>query len=283
METGKTRKPKEERSIGYLCRVPSLDMPGYTSRSLAVMERIFHLSATDFQFFARPACFSRSPSKALKQLIEETNIQYWILQQAPLELQRWFQDKGIPAMIAGTAFEGIHLPHVDLDNAAVCRHAVGRLIARGRRIICYLAQSPVMAGDIRSESGFLDAIAGKDEIRGKVVRSDGTPDGVRRKIEAIFASKHPPDAFLVDKSSDAYTVVSPLSRMGIRVPKDVSVICRTESIDFPYMVPTIAHYSRNIPDVARRTAELALKLISGETVADKGVFLIPDFVQGESL
>ena len=274
---------KAQKSVGYLCSIPTLEMPGYASRSLAVMERIFHQSGIDFQIFARPGCYSRSPGKALKKLVGESNIEYWIVQQSPLEVQAWFQEKGIPAIIAGTTFEGINLPFVDLDNAAVCRHAVGRLIAKKRKNICFLATTPIFAGDIRSENGFMEAIRADKSVTGKVVRSNGTPDGIRQKVSTVLGAQRPPDAFLVDKSSHAYTVIGLLMTLGLRVPKDISVICRTESIDFQYMTPTVAHYSRNIPEVAGRIAELALKLVSGETVRDKGIFLFPDFVPGKSL
>ncbi len=283
LKAGKDRKPEKQRSIGYLCSISAPSMPGYISRNLAAIERIFHASGVDFKVFSRPGCFTRSPAKALKQLIEETNINYWILQQAPIEQQRWFKDNRVPAIISGSPFEEIGLPFVDLDNAAVCRHAVGRLIARKRKSICFLAQSPAFAGDIRSEAGFMEAVSAKKNLVGKVVRTDGTPENIRQKIKASLASKTPPDAFLVDKSSHAYTVVSLLMSKGIHVPKEISVICRTESIDFPYIVPSVAHYSRNIPEVAKRTAELALKLVNGQKVGDRGVLLIPDFVPGESL
>jgi LacI family transcriptional regulator len=258
-------------------------MFGYTSRKIAAIEHHLHQNELSFELFVRPGCYTKSPAKALETLIEETRIQFWILQGTNLEMQLWFQENHIPAIITGTRFDGIDLPYADVDNSAICRHAVGLLLAKKRKSICYLKSRNMLPGDIRSEHGFMKGINAHKTARGKIARCKDTPEGITNKLDAILESKNKPDAFIMDHPSQAFCIASYLLKKGFRVPEDISLICRTESHDFPFMQPSIAHYARNTHELATRTAELAIKLARGEPVEAKGILIIPDFVPGRSL
>lgn len=277
------RKPVRQLQVGYLSDTPTLELAGYYLRPIALMEHNFNSHGVSFKNFARPGCYNQSPTRQLKQLVADARVDCWILTRTNLAMQQWFEAEGIPAVVSGTTFEGINLPFVDLDNAAVCRHAVGRLCARGRKSICYLAQSPVTAGDMLSEAGFMAGIEAEGNVRARVVRSDGSPDNVRQKMEAIMQSKHAPDAFLIDKSSHAFTALSLLQQRGLNIPRDISLICRTESIDFPFLVPALTHYSRNLTEVAKRTCDIVMKLLKHEPVESGQTLLFPDFIPGQSI
>jgi len=278
-----TKVPAKQLCVGYLSDTPALELAGYYSRSIALMEQNFSRNGVGFKLLARSGCYNNSPDKQLGQLVADSGIDCWILQRTNLAMQLWFESQKIPAVVSGTAFNDIKLPFVDLDNEAVCRHAVGRLTAKGRKSLCYLAQSPLNAGDILSETGFMAGVKTAGGVRARVVRTDGTPERVRQKIESIMESKNPPDALLIDKSSHAFTALSVLQQNGYRVADDVSLICRTESIDFPFLSPALAHYSRNLTEVSKRTCDIVLKLLLHEPVESHKLLLFPDFIPGESI
>ena len=273
----------ETATIGYLCPVSTKDMFGYTSRKIAAIEHHIHQNKLSFELFVRPGCYTKSPVKALQTLMDETNIHVWMLHQTNLEMQQWFFHNHIPAIVTGTRFDGIELPYVDVDNSAACRHAVGLLSAKKRKSICYLKSNNALPGDIQSEQGFIEGIKAQYGAKGKIVRCNDTPNGIADKLEAIIESTNTPDAIIMDQPSQAFCTASFLLRRGFRVPEDFSLICRTESHEFQFMQPSIAHYSRNIHELARRTADLAIKLTKGEMVESKGILIIPDFVPGRSL
>ena len=278
-----TRTPAKQLCVGYLSDTPALELAGYYARSIALMEHNFSRLGVDFKLLARPDCYNSSPDRKLRQLLSDSGIDCWILQRTNLAMQQWFDSRKIPAVVSGTAFQEIKLPFVDLDNEAVCRHAAGRLTAKGRKSLCYLAQSPLTAGDMLSEAGFMAGVDTAPGVRARVVRTDGTPERVRQKLESIMQSRNPPDALLVDKSSHAFTALSVLLKKGYRVPDDVSLICRTESIDFPFLTPALTHYSRNLTEVAKRTCEIVMKLLRHEPVDSHKLLLFPDFIPGESI
>ena len=283
MSIGRTPAPTRRAAIAYLCPEPRLELPGYDFRATSLIESDLHRHEAEFQVVCRPSVFSRSPEIALQNLVQEYAVDCWILQRSTIKTQKWFEINNVPVVLAGSAFAGVQLPHVDLDNAAVCRHAVGRLVATGRRQLCYLADDVIRAGDLRSQEGFLNGLLAAPDADGRIVLTAGTTEAVRQKVSALMASVHPPDGFLVDRSRQAYTVLGHILQSGLKVPGDVSIICRTESVDFPAMVPSIAHYSRNLGNVAKRIAELALKCARGEPVERTGHLLFPDFIPGESL
>ena len=275
--------PAAKATIGFLSPESTKEMFGYSGRKIAAIEYHIHQKEIGFELHVRPGCYTKSPAKALKTLLEETQIKYWILQQTNLEMQLWFQKNQIPVVITGTRYDGIDLPYIDLDNASVCRHAVGLLMAKKRKSICYLTSSNPLPGDLLSETGFMQGIENGRGIRGKIARSNGTPEGIKRKLEAILESPYRPDAFIIDKSRHAFCVASYLLGKGYRIPDDFSLVCRTESLDFQFMNPSIAHYSRIIHELAKRTADWAIKLTHGENLDSRGALIIPDFVPGQSL
>lgn len=274
---------KEKPVIGFLCPNPTKEMFGHTSRKIAAIEYHIHQRDIGFELLVRPGCYTKTPAKALRALIEETQIKYWILQETNFQAQLWFQENGIPAVITGSRFDGIEIPFVDLDNAAVCRHAVGLFLAKKRRSLCYLTISDPLPGDLKSETGFTEGIKQGNGVHGKVARTKGTPEGICGKLDIILESSQPPDALLIDKTSHAFCVASYLLSKGYRIPNDIAIICRTESHDLQYMRPSIAHYSTSTEELAKKTAEQAIRLVNGDKIDLQGVSIIPEFVPGQSL
>ena len=282
-QTSGNGKSIEKPVIGFLCPTSTQEMFGHTSRKIAAIEYHIHQMDIGFELLVRPGCYTKTPAKALATLIEDTQIRYWILQSTNLQVQKWFQENNIPAVITGTRFDGIDLPFVDLDNAAVCRHAVGLLLAKKRNTLCYLSISDPLPGDLKSETGFMEGIKRGNGIRGKIARTNGTPDRICSKMDIILESRFPPDALLVDKASHVYSVASHLLGKGYRIPEDIAIICRTESHDFRYLRPSIAHYSTSTEELAKKTAEQAIKLVNGDKIESGGILIIPEFEPGRSL
>lgn len=90
----------------------------------------------------------------------------------------------IPAVITGTKFDGIDLPYVDMDNEAICRHAVGLLIARNRKSICFQTATHPQPGDLLSETGFTQGIHASQDVRGRIARCHLTQRAIRKRFRA---------------------------------------------------------------------------------------------------
>lgn len=280
-----TRKQssQEVSVIGLLCRRPVREMLGHTSRKVAAMEHVLHQKGFAFQVHARIGCFSVRPGKALETLVRESNVDVWILQETTHAMQKWFVQRKIPSLVSGTPYEGVDLPSVDLDNEAVCRHAVGLLLARGRRNLFFVTNRTTYAGDALAIEGFEKGIAASSSATGFILRHDGTPDGICKLLNHHFNSGKEPDGFIFNHSSESFTVMTYLLGKGYRIPEDLALVSRCQAMDFASLRPSMACYSRENDKVAKLTVDLAVKIARSQPIHKSEIKIIPAFIQGDSL
>jgi len=277
------RKQRKERAvIGLLSPLSAKDMIGTTSRKVAAISNLIFQKQMDFKLVVKPKCYNKSPHRSLKALVEEHPCDCWILQQTNQEMQQWFESNRIHAIVSGTRFEGTNLPFVDLDNKAICRHAVGLLLGRGRHHLCFVRHDRKLPGDQLSESGFLDATR-NSEATHSILTHNNDMKMLRIKLEERIAANPKLDAFLANDPTAAFCILTHLLRMGFKIPEDFAIVSRIEARYFHFTSPTMAYYTRPHEAMAKRLADLAIKLSQHETLVRRDHFLIPDFIPGESL
>jgi len=229
--------------------------------------------------------FRAKPGAALEKLVRQHPHGCWILLRATPGCQQWFARCGLPCLVAGTCHSGVDLPFRDLDHRAMCRHAVGTLLALGHRRVAFIAQKDRLAGDLESEAGFLEGMqrSRHPDATASVCEHDATTAGIVQSLERLLARKSPPTALLVANAYHALSVVSGLAALGRSVPRDVSVISRDEDPFLSFMVPEPARYEAIPQEFARSLLQPVLELLAGRTVSQRAVRLMPQFVRGASL
>ena len=92
-----------------------------------------YVTAMDLDFVALSdkRTGSQKPHKALESLVAQNPNSCWILFGSNAPTQKWFADKGIPAVLLGSCFTPGILHSIDQDMRATCRYAAGRLLALG--------------------------------------------------------------------------------------------------------------------------------------------------------
>ena len=95
----------------------------------------------------------------LEVLVRQLRPAGFVLTSTTQKMQRWFCDRGLPCLIAGSRHPGIDLPSVDVAYRAVCRHAAGQFLARGHVRLAFLNPDSGAAGELESEAGFNEALA----------------------------------------------------------------------------------------------------------------------------
>jgi LacI family transcriptional regulator len=229
--------------------------------------------------------FRASPAVALQRLVAKHAHGAWILTLSNEAIQRWFAERGVPCVVAGSVHAGLPLASRDLDHRAMCRHAAGVLLGLGhRRLALVIAQSR-LAGDLESEAGFDEGMRGTKQAGAEaaVCRHDGTVPGITNALRRLFERESPPTALVVANAYHYLTVVSRLAQMGRRVPQDVAVVSRDEDPFLSFLVPSPARYVVNPRAMARALLEPVLALSEGRAVAKPTVRLMPAFVRGESV
>ena len=229
--------------------------------------------------------YTQRPYKALESLIHEKSAACWVLFLATFQMQAWFADRGLPVVVDGSLHLGIHLPSVDLDYRAACRHAGGTLLAKGHRHIALLIENIRRAGDEESKTGFLESAQAMPGVSPQLTLAEhnGTVPAICAKVDTLLRLASPPTAFLVANSAHVLTVIGHLLRNQIRLPDNLALISRDDDPFLNYIVPTVARYSCSPVHFAGKVSRLILQLARGETVPHKRVLLMPNLIKGETL
>ncbi len=205
----------------------------------------------------------------------------WAICAVPLEVQRWFFENKKPALVLGSCFPGIKLPELDVDYAAVCRHAAMTLLELGHRRLAYLAPQRQFAGDLLSETGIVGATRG---CAADIIRHPGTPQGICRALEDYFARPAAPaSGFIVAGALPAITVAGWMISRGLRIPGDVSLVCRDDDQALGAFVPPIARYGVDNREYARLCAKILARMAEGGSHLSKSTRLMARFVPGGTL
>ncbi len=273
-------------TVGLLSPEPLHAMPPFVMLwldelrgQLAAAGHLLHVHA------GRTGFSSRNPSRALAAAVEDTPATVWMLYQATDAIKRWFAARQEPCMVVGSRVPGIDLPTVDRDYRAVCRHAVGLLAGRKLRRIALLIQQQQYGGDMESEAGFQEglAAAARRGVTGEVLRHNGTQAGICKRLDDMLQHSPRPEALLVARSGYALTALTHLLKRGIRVPRDIALLCRDDDSFLDSTVPRVSRYAVSPSTFAGRVFRMVMHLVKQGQVRGSDVRVMPVLVERESL
>ena len=238
----------------------------------------------ELKFLNYRNCYSERPERALEKLAARLNPSAWVLLLATRAMQQWFVTKGLPTVNAGSCYEGISLPAVDVDYRATSQHAVGRFLAKGHRCLTLVIPQRVFAGGLRTEAGFVHAgaVAGPG-VDAVVARHDGTVAGVCGSLDRLLARPNPPTAFLVCRPGDALTALGHLIQRGLRFPAKAALISRDHEGFLELVIPSMARYRMDLVTYANKLSRVVLDLASGGNPPHREHLLMPQFIPGQTL
>ena len=236
------------------------------------------------QWHVLPQSTRHKQGERLGQFVEQTRAACWILSSCSLDLQKWFQDRGVPTVVQGSCHEGITLPFIRFDAAAACRHAIGLLHARGHRRITLLLPRAPYAGAVEIENSFHRACARLPELRTHSFSRyhEATSAGIERTLASVMQAKLRPTALIVMMPDDTLSVQNYLLRQGFRLPRDISLVSLFDDHFLARITPTISRYTSDSYKLARRLARVVVKLTgrAGNRVA---ISIFPDFIPGATI
>jgi len=245
------------------------------------------LSETEriLRFVHGPQYFRANPSALLRKLVSQEQCGCWILIRSTKASQAWFERQGIPCVIAGSCHPGVDLPFVDLDYRAMCRHAATTLLQLGHRRIVYLTPVAEAAGDVHSETGFLEGMRKfpSAEAEGLIVHHQANKPSIAQTVRRLMESARPPTALLVNQSYHYLTVFSILAQLGWRTPQDVSLICRDEDRFLSFLEPEPARYVEDPHLFARKLARTTATLMKERPAKPPRAQIIPRLLRGASM
>ncbi|MDR0901328.1 MAG: substrate-binding domain-containing protein [Opitutaceae bacterium] len=232
--------------------------------------------------------FAAGASRRLQRLVADNPHDCWILTLVPDRVKQWFQDQGVPCVVSGTCGAGLKLPFVDLDYHALCRHAAGQMTSLGHKRVVFLTEKSNKAGDVASERGFLEGIAsasGRD-VEGCVVHHQNTNNSVLKTLDRLFhggPSGPRPTAMLVANPHFYLLALTYLHGLGLRVPADISLVCRDDDSFLNYVHPAPTRYSFDEASFTRHLFRLVIQTVKGSHIVRNDIRIMPDYGKGATL
>jgi DNA-binding LacI/PurR family transcriptional regulator len=235
------------------------------------------------EVLCRPGLYTARPQRGLEELTARVRPSAWVLVLSTRPMQEWFMERGLPAVIAGSPYEGVRLPAVDRDHGAACQHAIGRFTARGHRCLALLSPQLAAAGDLKGEAGFQAGAAGEPGVEITIARHDGTVAGICTSLDRLLARSRPPTAFLIAQARHALTALGYLIQRGRRFPADTALISRDHDSFLEDVVPTMARYRVDPVTFGQKLSRVVLDLTSGGNPPPRQHLLMPQFIPGQTL
>lgn len=222
----------------------------------------------------------RGQQRRMEEFMQRNRVFCCVLRSVSRELQQWFSERSIAALVLGSCHEHVKLPSLDVDYRSVCRHAAGVLLSKGHRRIALLVPLSGMAGDIMSEVGFREAFrrhGAQFEASGLIVQHNGSVQSIMNRLDDLFGSNLPPTALVVAKPQHVVVVLMYLLKRGLTVPDQVSVISRDDNELFQNV---IAHYPIDSASYVRRLSRLMQQMVNDGNLSPRPNLILPKFYAG---
>lgn len=222
------------------------------------------------------------PARALEHIAATHPRSAWVAFSGTLALQRWLQDRRLPAILVGSVFPGIDLPSIEYDHAAIARHAAARLAAAGHVRTAVLLRRTGSAADATTCSAFAAGL-GRDAPPPVVLEHDGGMIHIARQIRLLASLRPRPTALFVTKTLAVPAAYTLLSAAGLSVPRDLSVVCREDDPFLEYLSPAVARYGTDPAIIARRLTVMLVRVAAAGRLEPTHELLMPRFVPGASI
>ncbi len=274
---------QQNKMVGLVAHVPMTHATLTAYQSISEMRA--HLAEHGFttDILICPTHSPRLQRRKLEEFVRQNRVFCCVLLSVSREIQEWFSQHSVPALVLGSCHAKAKLPSLDVDHRSVCRHAAGIFLAKGHRRIALVVPNSGLAGDLASEAGFSEAVAQRADRDGAsaiVVRHKGTAQSITAKLDALFNSPRPPTALLVARPQHVFVVIIYLLKRGLAVPETVSLIARDYDPLFQFVSPAITHYTFEEGGFAPRLSKLMLQMVSHGYLASEPTVIFPDYFPG---
>lgn len=171
-----------------------------------------------------------------------------------------------PIVVVGS--RSLEVPSVRVDNQGSTREIVNWLISLGHRRIAYVLGPRRVSTSQERYAGFQEALKahGIHLDRRLVVQGDFTVDGGVTAASALAALDDLPTAVVAGNDQSAIGCMRELSRRGLRIPADISVVGHGNQPGAADVSPPLTTVSVPIREMGKTAMEMVLRMIKGEEV-----------------
>lgn len=168
-------------------------------------------------------------------------------------------------------------PTVDSDNLAGARAATDHLLGLGHRRIAMLTGRPDLVSAQLREQGFRQAMAaaGAPVDESLVRLGSYDPQLAAEQAERLLSGPVRPTAVFAANDLSAIATLEVARRIGLRVPRDVSVVGFDDIPEATRCTPMLTTVEQPIREMGRRAVELLIGLVRGEPEPERTHIMLP--------
>jgi DNA-binding LacI/PurR family transcriptional regulator len=212
----------------------------------------------------------KRPLRPLAKLVGEAEADAWLVQFGTREVLEWFAASGLPVFGCGGSFIGLKMGGAGSGNYAdVMQDAARLVVGLGHRRVVFIGESafrrPTLTLTVRNLHAELQSV-GVEPGPYHVPEWEETPEGLARLLESLFQFT-PPTAVICQSLQITIATLGFLSRRGMRVPQDVSVVSLSRRDPlcqwiFPGLEPVCVEEDHKF--VLRRIRQWLAKVAAGQ-------------------
>lgn len=201
------------------------------------------------------------------------------LEDADPAVHRLLQARRIPFIGVNGAFEGVDAPTLSTNDVLAAELAVDHLWSLGHRRIGLIAGPIGNRPSDRRQQGFLDAIRsrGGSLDDGLVVRHEYSIEGGMTAAGRLLEQE---GATAIVAASDeiALGAIRAARRLGLDVPRDVSVIGYDDTLPLEFLDPPLTTVRQPLSRLAQAIVPVLLRQIQGRPVDSGELLFDPELI-----
>ena len=208
----------------------------------------------------------------------------WVVASGPKEVLEWFSQQSIPVLAIFGRSPDIPIASVRIDRFAAMQSVVETLVKLGHRRIVLLSRTERRKPSLGLfERNFLAELEAHGIQTGPYNLPDWENDveSFHECLASLF-SKTPPTALYIDEPPLFYAAQLFLSRRGLCVPRDVSLVCNDPDRWFTWCHPVVSHITWDARPVWAFVSRWANQIAAGKNVLKRGL-INAEFVQGGTI
>ena len=195
----------------------------------------------------------------------------YALVSVPVQVKRFFEQHGIPAVVLGARESAMKLPAVSPDYVECTREVMHALMDAGHERIALLSHVPYRGGDyvyietrrkVLVEQG-LAHIADDERLLVAEVEDEAA---VKRAVARLLRQPSPPTAILAVGDYPAVWTIQVAKELGMRAPDDIAVVSLTDSQVCLHHRPSITSVRISDYQWGYLAGSLLARMLAGEDV-----------------
>ncbi len=223
-------------------------------------------------------------ARRVARFVKRNNADAWIVEAGTREVFEWFSTQPVPAFAIFGRRRGIPIAAAGPDKVPIYAEVTRRLINLGHRRIALLCRRTRRLPEPgRPERAFLETLQSANIRHGEfnLPNWEESKEGGSALLESMFRHT-PPTALILDEPFLFNAALYFVTKRGLQVPEDVSLVCTDADPNFVWCEPSVAHIRWDYRPVVRRIVQWANNVSKGKKDLRQSLTKA-EFVEGETM